>query len=463
MNFSKGILECRKQTYKPLKNLLKPLPLDTPTQIELSPRNNIQVTLLDANHCIGAVMFLIEGQGRAVLYTGDVRSEPWWINALMRSPFVLPFAAAGPKTLDNIYLDTTFASKEDVHCEFPTKADGLAELLDKLSDYPPDTIFYFHAWTFGYEDVWLLLSGFLGSAIHVDRYRHGIYTSLGGPAVPGGCAARETPALCGFNAGNTAQRGCLTRDTAARIHSCEKNTRCGVIDTAVAQGRVVWITPIISRLNGVDVAELGAGGGRGDLEQTHELDVADPVTAAQLFALCSASVKDEALLERIKTVIMHAVKERGALGFEFPEEHVHGNGDDDAVPLEAVVDIMSSLAEGRRDGMLDRQAEKLQAIATAQKATQRSIVSIPQTCLHGPPSATDVDDADIPVQPALVLHRATRARRRLPAQRRISMHGTSPAVLEQGTQHARAVRGPLRSWRRGRTVRVGRRDGEVQA
>lgn len=60
-------------TYKHLKNLLvrrihyhallranrpkKPLPLNTPVTLELEPRNHIQVTLFDANHCPGAVMF----------------------------------------------------------------------------------------------------------------------------------------------------------------------------------------------------------------------------------------------------------------------------------------------------------------------------------------------------------------------------------------------------------------------
>lgn len=51
----------------------RPIPLNTPTEIELTPRQSIRVTLVDANHCAGAVMFLIEGDGKAVLYTGDIR------------------------------------------------------------------------------------------------------------------------------------------------------------------------------------------------------------------------------------------------------------------------------------------------------------------------------------------------------------------------------------------------------
>ncbi|OAX82607.1 hypothetical protein ACJ72_03048, partial [Emergomyces africanus] len=73
INFNKGILESRKQHYKHLSKLLRPIPLQVPTEIELSPRNNIRVTLFDANHCPGAVMFLIEGSGKAILYTGDIR------------------------------------------------------------------------------------------------------------------------------------------------------------------------------------------------------------------------------------------------------------------------------------------------------------------------------------------------------------------------------------------------------
>lgn len=169
MNFSKGILESRKQHYKHLKNLLRPIPLQTPTEIELTPQTKIRVTLFDANHCPGAVMFLIEGDGKAILYTGDIRSEPWWVHHVARSPVLIPYTFGGHR-LNKIYLDTTFATKDDIYREFPSKAEGLRELLEKVEAYPSDTIFYFSAWTLGYEDVWVALSNCLKAKVHVDIY-----------------------------------------------------------------------------------------------------------------------------------------------------------------------------------------------------------------------------------------------------------------------------------------------------
>lgn len=75
MNFARGVLETRTQTYRHLKDLLKAIPLETPTTIELAPGRKLRVTLFDANHCVGGCMFLIQDNEKAILYTGDIRSE----------------------------------------------------------------------------------------------------------------------------------------------------------------------------------------------------------------------------------------------------------------------------------------------------------------------------------------------------------------------------------------------------
>ncbi|KAH7391140.1 beta-lactamase-like protein [Phaeosphaeria sp. MPI-PUGE-AT-0046c] len=316
INYAKGILESRNVTYdRSMRKLAKPLPLDTPTMIELAPGNSIRVTLIDANHCIGAVMFLIEGQGKAVLYTGDIRAETWWVNSLVRTPVLLPYTL-GNRRLDCMYLDTTFATRSEPYISFPSKAEGVQELLSKVSQYPDDTVFYFHSWTFGYECVWIALSAFLGSRIHLDDYRARIYGSLStlnrkqlrevGLKVQAdnqslkdsGIDVHEATALCGFRNGNHIQPGCLTSQEGMRIHSCERGMGCRVLDHD-KQAEIVHIIPIITRVNGTDFEELGAGGGKGDLDQREELENSGITELSKLMELCTKTIEDEDLLQKV--------------------------------------------------------------------------------------------------------------------------------------------------------------------
>lgn len=287
INFAKGILEARVQTFKNLRFLLKPIPLDTPTRLELAPGRHIQVTLLDANHCPGAVMFLFEGDGKAVLYTGDVRGEPWFVNSVARNPSLIQYSSR-IKTLDKIYLDTSII--EDIPLQ--TKAEGIAELLRKVAVYPPDTIFHIQAWTYGYEEVWIALSQALNSRIHVDDYKMSIFQSLQSSSSPTGrfpsqpvpfCP--EGPALAGFVCGNTEHPGCLTSNENVRLHSCERGNFCSV----VKKGPVVWIQPIVAHLpHGVDRLEVGIGGGGDDLEREVEMDVLSKEDLGRLVQLVAA-------------------------------------------------------------------------------------------------------------------------------------------------------------------------------
>ncbi|OPB40584.1 hypothetical protein A0O28_0006640 [Trichoderma guizhouense] len=270
INYARGILEARQQTYKHLSKVIKPLPLESPTTIELQPGNCIQVTLFDANHCPGSVMFLIEGHGKAVLYTGDVRCEPWFVNAITRSPALIEYTC-GIKTIDTLYLDTSFVDG----IPFQTKAEGIAQLLHKVAKYPKDTVFYIQAWTYGYEDVWIALSKALNSPVHVDDYKLRIYNSLNtssSETQPNSSAqlTSTAAALTGFMCGNTPQSGCLTSDHNVRLHSCESGNMCPI----ARRSSVVRIQPVVASFpDGAVIQEAGIGGGGEDLEREMELGV----------------------------------------------------------------------------------------------------------------------------------------------------------------------------------------------
>ncbi|KAF5971560.1 hypothetical protein FBULB1_9164 [Fusarium bulbicola] len=145
-----------------------------------------------------------------------------------------------------------------------TKAQGIAELLRKVSQYPGDTIFHLQAWTYGYEDVWLALSKALESKIHVDDYKLRIYGSLKSSTPDSRFdtdihLTPESPALTGHMCGNKPHPGCLTPTT-------------------------ISIQPIVAHLpTGEDLAEVGIGGGGVDLQREAELEFLDQASLATLF------------------------------------------------------------------------------------------------------------------------------------------------------------------------------------
>ncbi|KAG7128442.1 Protein artemis like protein [Verticillium longisporum] len=240
-------------------------------------------------------MFLIEGDGRAILYTGDIRSEPWHVNSVARNPALIEYTH-GIKTLDKIYLDTSFI--DDV--PFQTKAEGIAELLGKVSRYPPDTIFHLQAWTYGYEDVWIALSKALKSRVHVDDYKMRIFSSL--QAKPENDRfgqsihlCRESPALTGYMCGNTYRPGCLTTDE---------------------NGPVVWIQPIIAHTTGgIDRLEHAIGGGADDLEREVELDL---VSSADLNRLLQILGENQIVSESTKTAVRDLLLKKPLSGRNVP-------------------------------------------------------------------------------------------------------------------------------------------------
>ncbi|KAI0754799.1 hypothetical protein C8Q80DRAFT_1141172 [Daedaleopsis nitida] len=222
------------------RDLLRALPLHTPTKFTLNDEEEVKITLLDANHCPGAVMFLVEGAKGAVLHTGDLRAEPWFLESLKRNPFIqqyihVPRSKQTPHhypthhlpKLDAIYLDT--ACLLNIY-DVPPKAEAAERLASLMASYPDTTRFFLNVWTWGYEELYKAIARTFHTKIHVDRYKHGVYTNITGD-----------PFL----------QSIITRDESlTRFHACERFERC---DHVRVNGReshtpngnhVVYVNPV---------------------------------------------------------------------------------------------------------------------------------------------------------------------------------------------------------------------------
>lgn len=106
----------------------------------------------------------------------------------------------------------------------------------------------------------------------------------------------------------------------------------------------MWITPIITRTNtGADIPELGAGGGGGDLEQVHELELNDTAAVGRLITLCSARIQDPHLLAKVINVVSTAMtSETKTLSFDgkLTTQDAEGN-----ISLLGLTEILSMVAK----------------------------------------------------------------------------------------------------------------------
>lgn len=175
-----GQVYCSKETksllaanlvLKNVLNLVKALPFNVPTRIspECSGSSNFTVTLILAHHCLGASMFLVEGDGKAVLCTGDLRAEFWWTENLHNLPYLFPYLS-GLKTLDNIYFDSTFAYRGEPYIEIPPNNTGVYTAICLLKLYPrddPEIIFAFQDTVLGFELAWSFIVSYFGASLHV--------------------------------------------------------------------------------------------------------------------------------------------------------------------------------------------------------------------------------------------------------------------------------------------------------
>jgi DNA cross-link repair 1A protein len=204
----------------------------TPTTIESMGRP-VTVTLLEANHCPGAVMFLFRtcsattttgatavaaaagtggGRGRrttrTVLHVGDFR----WSREVMVGPDSSPlreFASlegGTTTTLDDLFLDTTYC---DPTKDLPSQEAAIEATVAVFGreitatsarrgrdDTPGRTLHLFGAYTIGKERMYLSVAERFGLKVYVDPARHRILSALDWPRERMNLLTRDRAETC---------------------------------------------------------------------------------------------------------------------------------------------------------------------------------------------------------------------------------------------------------------------------
>jgi DNA cross-link repair 1C protein len=161
--------------------------------------------------------------------------------------------------------------------------------------------------------------------------------------------------------------------TLAYVHSDEVNA-----------ANVVWITPIIARHKGVEIAEIGVGGGQGDLNQTHSLELYDQGSVQQLLLICNRALQAQPELRQLMkewfSTLMKSGKGSIDLDLEILRDEVEitsqeGRSDDefdmDNLPIDKLIPALTRLITGKSNQEVEDRVKQ-----------QRQIVSVPHALLH---------------------------------------------------------------------------------
>lgn len=147
---------------------LRAVPLGVAVPIDEEP--GVTLTAIDANHCPGAVMFLLVDarDGSVTLHSGDTRAASGLVwgpgSPLSRAPRV-----------NNLYLDTTYC---DARYAFPDQAAVLravaAAAREAVAAPGARPLLLFPAYTIGKERVVMAAAEALGVSVRVDPVKAAI-------------------------------------------------------------------------------------------------------------------------------------------------------------------------------------------------------------------------------------------------------------------------------------------------
>ncbi|CAN3375252.1 hypothetical protein DIRU0_E02168 [Diutina rugosa] len=134
----------------------------------------ITVTLIASDHCPGSAMMLIEGAQGAVVVTGDIKAEPWWVESLRRNPLLTPYRL-GTRRLLNVYFDSTFMYRGEPYLDLAPNADATDLVVSALKQYPmddADVAFGLGVSTLGADEVVAAAAASFGGKVYTPHAHH---------------------------------------------------------------------------------------------------------------------------------------------------------------------------------------------------------------------------------------------------------------------------------------------------
>ena len=129
-------------------------------EVSIPEEPGLTVTLLEANHCPGAALFLFKLKGEYQLHTGDMRYHP-------KMKLYPELQGIRVKTL---YLDTTYC---DDSYSFPPQDEAIESALEIMRrERKPKTLFVVGSYTIGKERVFLRAAEEFGTKVFCmpDKY-----------------------------------------------------------------------------------------------------------------------------------------------------------------------------------------------------------------------------------------------------------------------------------------------------
>lgn len=136
------------------RSSLHTLPMKTPTMVM-----GVEVTLLDANHCPGAAIFIFKlANGQTYLHTGDFRAN----TALAKHPLLQG------RRIDVLYLDTTYCDPQYRFPEQQKTLDYIALTSRQVMAKRPSTLIVVGTYGIGKERVFMAIAKALGCKACVE-------------------------------------------------------------------------------------------------------------------------------------------------------------------------------------------------------------------------------------------------------------------------------------------------------